>query len=485
MSALGHLYRDSLSLLTDLYQLTMACAAWKSGLARKEAVFHLSFRRPPFKSGYTVAAGLQTAVELIEGIRFREDDLAYLATLEGADGTPLFERGFLEHLRDLELKVDLDAVPEGTVVFPHEPLLRIQGPIIPCMLLESPLLTVVNFQTLVATKAARICEVAAGRPVLEFGLRRAQGLDGSIHSARAADIGGVAATSNALAGKLFGIPVRGTHAHSWVMLFDDEPAAFRAYADALPHPTLLLVDTYDTLEGVRHAIEIGLSLKARGHRLLGIRLDSGDLAQLAQAARRMLDEAGLTDAAIVATNDLDEHTIASLLQQGAPIAIFGVGTRLATAHDDPALGGVYKLAAIRDPGGPWVERIKLSEQSAKISVPGRLQIRRFEDASGMHADLIYALDAPGEGRELVDPNDPLRTRKVEGPWRDLLQPVLVGGRRVAPVESLETIRERAQAALRQLKPAAKRLLNPDLYPVGLERSLHERRAAAVRRARER
>src|SRR3954470_12558149 len=369
-------YGQSLTLLTDLYQLTMAAAAWKSAVDKREGMFHLFFRRPPFQGGFTVAAGLATALDYLRAWRFAEDDLAYLASVRTAAGELMFEPAFIEHLRTLEPRLDIDAVPEGTVVFPQEPLLRVSGPVVPCMLLETPLLTLINFQTLIATKAARVCEAARGDPVLEFGLRRAQGVDGALAAARAAYLGGCAATSNVLAGKLLGIPVRGTHAHSWVMLFDSEREAFDAYAKAMPHNVVLLVDTYDTLQGVRSAIETGKWLRAHGRELAGIRLDSGDLAWLSIEARKLLDAAGFTGTVIYASNELDEEVIVSLKQQGARIGAWGVGTRLVTGADDAALGGVYKLSAVRRSGGPWKPRIKLSEQSAKISVPGILQIRR-------------------------------------------------------------------------------------------------------------
>ncbi len=375
----SEVYRTSLALLTDFYQLTMAYAAWKGGIAGKEAVFHLSFRRNPFQGGYAVAAGLEHAVDYVLHHRFAADDLAYLATQKGTDGKPLFEAGFLDWLSGLRLDVDVDAMPEGTPVFPHEPILRVRGPVVPCMLLETPLLNMVNFQTLIATKAARVVEAARGEPVVEFGLRRAQGIDGALAASRAAFVGGCAATSNVLAGKLLGIPAKGTHAHSWVMLFDDELEAFFAYARALPANCILLVDTYDSLAGVRHAIEVGKWLAERDHRLVGIRLDSGDLAWLSVQARRLLDEAGLHDTAVMASNELDESIVQALKDQEAAIAVWGVGTRLVTGWDEPALGGVYKLSAVRDgPGSPWSYRVKLSEQAAKITIPGVLQVRRFE-----------------------------------------------------------------------------------------------------------
>jgi nicotinate phosphoribosyltransferase len=487
MQVLDRLYRDPLSLLTDLYQLTMAFGYWQSGLAGREAVFHLFFRRPPFGSGYTVAAGLHPAVEYLRGFRFAPDDLEYLAGLRGADGAPLFPPAFLDHLGALRLTIDLDAVAEGTPVFPHEPLLRVRGPLLQCQLLETPLLNILNFQTLIATKAARVCDAAAGQPVLEFGARRAQGIDGAVSAARAAYVGGCAATSNLLAGKLYGIPVRGTHAHSWVMCWGDEREAFARYADALPGNCVFLVDTYDTLAGVRHAIEVGRALRARGHDLLGVRLDSGDLAHLSLEARRLLDEAGFAGASIVASNELDEHVITSLKQQGAAITVWGVGTRLATAFDQPALGGVYKLAAIRDRGGSWRHTIKLSEQPIKINNPGVQQVRRYLAGGAPVGDVIYDEElGPGSGDGMVDLEDPTRRRELEAydGYRDLLEPILRGGEQVWHAPALDQVRERAALELGALSPRTRRLLNPQQYPVGLEDRLHRLKLRLVAEARD-
>ena len=317
----SELYRPSLALLTDFYELTMAAAAWKGGLAAREGCFTLSFRNHPYQGGFTVAAGLASAIDLVEHLRFEPDDLAFLAVQRGADDEPLFEPGFLEALARLEVGVDVDAVEEGTVVFPHEPVVRVSGPVIPALLLESALLAVVNFQTLVATKAARLTLAAQGEPILEFGLRRAQGIDGALSASRAAYLGGCAATSNTLAGRIYGIPVKGTHAHAWVMLHDDEREAFLSYARAMPGNCVFLVDTYATLDGVRHAIEAGRWLRTIGKELVGVRLDSGDLAWLSIEARRLLDEAGFPAAVVMASNELDERIIESLKEQGARIAV--------------------------------------------------------------------------------------------------------------------------------------------------------------------
>ncbi len=481
------------ALLTDLYQLTMALGYWRAGRAAREAAFHLYFRSPPF-GGYTVACGLDPAADYLDQFRFESDELAYLATLEDADARPLFPGDFLDHLAGLRLALDVDMAAEGAVVFANEPLVRVRGPILQAQLAETALLTHVGFSTLVATKAARVARAAGGDEVLEFGLRRAQGPDGGLAASRAAHVGGCAATSNVLAGMRWGIPVRGTHAHSWVMSFDSEPEAFAAYADALPGNCVFLVDTYDTLEGVRHAVEAGRALRARGHRLLGVRLDSGDLAYLSRAARRILDDGGFPDARVLASNDLDEHLIESLKLQGAAIGVWGVGTRLVTAHDHPALGCVYKLTAMRDApeeGGAWRPRVKVSEQAAKTTTPGVLQVRRYRDAAGRLAgDMLWDELAPmalgpDGAATMVDPLDPTRRKRFAAgaPHEALLQPVFRGGRRVRAAVPLAEARARARADLDALPEGTARLANPHVYPVGLERGLYERRTALVLAAR--
>jgi nicotinate phosphoribosyltransferase len=485
--------RPSLALLTDLYQLTMACAYWKSGTADKEAVFHLSFRKPPFAGGFTIAAGLAAAIEYLRDFHFTEADLAFLATIPGRDRQPLFDPPFLSFLRDLRLTCDVDAVPEGTVVFPHEPLLRVQGPILQAQLLETPLLNFLNFQSLIATKAARICLAARGDPVIEFGLRRAQGVDGALTASRAAFIGGCAGTSSVLAAKIHGLPVSGTHAHSWVMSFDTELEAFAAYAQALPGNCVFLVDTYDSLDGVRHAIEIGRQLRQRGHELAGIRLDSGDLAFLSIQARKLLDDAGFPKAAIIASNDLDEHIIESLKLQGAPINVWGVGTRLVTAYDDPALGGVYKLSAIRRPDGAhpesfraWEHKVKLSERALKTTTPGLQQVRRFRSDTEFIGDAIYDASRPvPPDFTIVDPLDPTRRKHFapHTPAEDLLVPIFRQGALVYQSPAINQIRERAQQQLAMLAPGIKRAVNPHQYPAGLELSLHDLKTKLVLQAR--
>ncbi|MBI5774172.1 MAG: nicotinate phosphoribosyltransferase [Verrucomicrobia bacterium] len=486
MNALRKLYRDSLCLATDLYQLTMAYAYWKSGTGRKEAAFNLFFRTAPFRGGYAIACGLGSVLDYLRDWRFHADDLDFLATLQGNDGKALFEKEFLQYLRKLRFTCDMDAMPEGTVVFPNEPLLRVTGPIIEAQILETPLLNLMNYQTLVATKSARVCHAARGEPVLEFGLRRAQGMDGALSASWAAYVGGCAATSNVLAGKLLGIPVRGTHAHSWVMSFDDELESFEAYARAMPNNCVFLVDTFDTLEGVRKAVKVGRWLRQHGHKMAGIRLDSGDLAFLSIEARKILDAGGFKDAVIVASNDLDEQIIESLKDQGATIAMWGVGTKLVTAYDQPALGGVYKLAAIRNPGHKWQYKIKLSEQPIKVSTPGIQQVRRFFNESGFVADMIYDIERGAKKpATIVDPSDLTKRRRMDAKMKftDLLVPVFRKGKQVYQPPAPERTRQHVQEQLNRFHPGIKRFVNPHRYPVGLEKGLHDLKMKLILKAR--
>lgn len=459
-------------LLTDLYQLTMAYGYWKLGMHEREAVFHQIFRRNPFRGNYVVACGLGSVIEFLQELRFQEDDLAYLGQLQARDGTLLFTAEFLDYLRHLRFNCDIDAIPEGTVVFPHQPLIRIKGPLLQGQLLESTLLNIVNFQSLIATKASRVCLAAQGDEVLEFGLRRAQGPDGALSASRAAYIGGCAATSNLLAGKLFGIPVRGTHAHSWVTAFPDEMSAFSAYASVMPNNCVLLVDTYDSLQGVKNAIEIGKQMRSEGKELGGIRLDSGDMTTLSIKARALLDEAGFPKTRIVASNSLDEYVIKKMKHDGAKITTWGVGTNLVTSYDQPALDGVYKLSALRDENNRWQYKLKLSEQAVKISNPGIYQVRRFfiDDQSAM--DVMYDVEigipeAP-ENISLEAPHTAVKVPEYDG-FVDLLEPIFRKGKCVYAQPSLAETR---QLAMQQVKDFVK-AHHDEVYPVGLEKSLHD------------
>lgn len=470
---------QNLSLLTDLYQLTMSYGYWRSGLAEHETVFHLFFRKHPFQGGYTIAAGLEPVIDFIENFSIGEEEVEYMASLKGNDGQPLFSREFLRYLMGMKNELTIHAVPEGTVVFPHQPLLRIQGPIILCQLLETPLLNMINFQTLIATKASRICRAAQGEPVLEFGLRRAQGIDGGLAASRAAYIGGCAATSNVLAGKMYDIPVRGTHAHSWVMSFPSESEAFEQYARAMPNNCVFLVDTYDTIEGVRQAIEEAKKLRQTGHEMVGIRLDSGDLADLSIRSRALLDEAGFEGASIVASNDLDEYRIQTLKDKGATINVWGVGTRLVTAYDQPALGGVYKLAAIRPPGGEWELKVKLSEQPIKVSNPGILQVRRFTHKGKFAGDMTWHKEWEPRGGQLTTfAGEGINLTHDE--YGDLLIPVIVDGKNVYSPPDIDQIRSRCLAQLAMLDESYLRHDAPVAYPNGLEPRLADFKQELIR-----
>ncbi|HET6352594.1 MAG TPA: nicotinate phosphoribosyltransferase [Coriobacteriia bacterium] len=484
---MSHIAAEGSAMLTDLYQLTMAQAYYASGTDTTEGCFHLSFRENPFGGGFTIACGLEQAAEWLEAWHVSADDIAYLRARLASDGTRLFTDDFLALLAELRFTCDVAAIPEGTVVFPREPLMRITGPLPMCQLVETALLTIVNFQTLVATKAARVRLAAGTDPVMEFGLRRAQGPDGGLSASRAAYAGGCDSTSNVLAGQRLGIPVAGTHAHSWVMAFDSEAEAFEAYADALPNNVTLLVDTYETLEGVRRAVEVGQRLRERGGKLLGVRIDSGDLAWLSIKAREILDAAGFADTKIVASNELDEHLIASLKDQGAKIDLWGVGTKLVTGWDQPALGGVYKLSAVRRPGGEWIPRVKVSEQVAKMTVPGRQGVRRYRRTDGSLAgDMIYDIDhAPVHTATMIDPAEPLRRKLFTDnhTTEELLVPIFEAGRRVWLPPTLAEVRERTLSSLAGIDPSLTRTLNPHVYPVGLEHGLYDLRTALVMRSK--
>ncbi|MBU2511613.1 nicotinate phosphoribosyltransferase [bacterium] len=480
------IHNISNALLTDFYQLTMAYGFWKSGMKDKEGVFHLFFRRAPFNGNFCISCGLENVISYINSLKFHPEDLAYLGSIQGSDDSPLFEKGFLDYLGDLKFSCDLYAVPEGTIVFPLEPVIRIQGPIIQCQLLETPLLNLLNFPSLIATKAARICRAAQGDPVLEFGLRRAQGIDGAITASRSAYIGGCEATSNVLAGKHYGIPVRGTIAHSWVMAFDEEIDAFQTYADMMPNNCVLLVDTYSTLDGVKKAIDVGKKLEEKGFHLAGIRLDSGDLAYLSIEARGLLNEAGFKNTKIVASNDLDESIIQSLKIQKAEIDIWGVGTKLVTAYDQPALDGVYKLSAIRSPGKEWEYKIKISEQSVKVTTPGIHQVRRYFRDNLCIGDVIYDVNTDlSDGCVMIDPFDITRQKRINADvsHNDLLVPIYNKGKQVYDLPGISEIKARVQKEIASFHPTITRLVNPHKYPVGNEKSLNKLKTDLTFKAR--
>lgn len=463
---------------TDLYQLTMAYGYWQSGLYRRKACFHLFYRKPPFDGSYVITAGLEAAIDFIRQFRFSVEDIQYLAGLKGSAGRPLFDESFLNHLQRMKFSCSIEALPEGTIAYPFTPLLRLEGPIIQAQLLETGLLNLINFPSLIATKSARIVQAAQGDPVLEFGYRRAQGPDGALSASRAAYIGGCHATSNVLAGRAFDIPVRGTHAHSWVMCFGEEKEAFLTYARSQPDNCIFLVDTYDTYSGIQNAIEAGRWLREQGHEMNGIRLDSGDLGELSQAARQMLDQAGFPDAKIVASNDLDEYRIKELKERGAKVQVWGVGTRLATAYEQPALGGVYKLSALTDERGNWMPRIKLSEEKIKISTPGRLSVNRYFHPNGQPAgDLVYDIDLKADSRQMIPYNHDKVVNFGGMIEKPLMQTIFHEGKLVYDLPSAADIRERSLQEQEQERRTTD-------YPYGLELRLHQKREQMIREAGE-
>jgi len=475
------------ALTTDLYEVTMACGYWKAGVSDHEGAFHVLFRENPFGGEFTVACGLGSVIDLVRDFRFTEDEIVYLAAQCGNDGQPLFDAAFLKYLHNFRVTCDIDAVPEGTLVFPNEPLVRVRGPIVESQLLETALLNILNFQSLIATKAARVCLAAKNDEVIEFGLRRAQGVDGGLSAARAAYIGGCAGTSNLQAGERFGIPVSGTQAHSWIMFFENEREAFEKYAKALPNNCVFLVDTYNSLEGVRRAIDVAKQLRRDRHEMVGVRLDSGDRVALSIEARRMLDEAGFPNAKIVCSGDLDEFAIADMKQRGARIDIWGVGTKLATGQPDAALGGVYKLGAVRSPVEEWRYRIKLSDEPARISCPGLLQVRRFHQPNGRFiADAICEIDhAICEPCVIVDLRGEKQTEiPAATAYSELLVPIFRHGELVYQVPKIQESREHARTQVSCAPPEVLKLNNPRRYDVGIESSLHRLRSKLIARAQE-
>ena len=463
----------NLTMMTDLYELTMMNGYLRYGKDKNRACFDLFYRRRGDVTAYAVAAGLEQVIEYVQNLRFTQEDIEYLRSLA------IFDDAFLSYLSDFHFTGEILAVPEGTIVFPDEPILRVIAPIMEAQLLETALLNIINHQTLIATKAARVVQSARGDKVLEFGLRRAQGPDAGIYGARASIIGGCQATSNVLTGQLFGVPVGGTHAHSWVMSFEDELTAFRAYADVFPDNCLLLVDTYDTLgSGVPNAITVFKELRARGKEPVGIRLDSGDLAFLSRQARVMLDDSGFPNAKIFASGDLDEEVIWDLKAQGAAIDVWGVGTRMITSMDNPALGGVYKLSA-EEVDGKFVPRIKISENPAKITNPGVKQLYRFYDRrSGKALADLLALDeedfSSGEPLEIFDPeNTWKRMTLCDYRMRQLLVPVFENGELVYDSPALSEIAAYAKQEMETFWDEYKRLNRPHRYKVDLSQKLYD------------
>lgn len=470
------------ALMTDLYEITMLAGYFREGMHETDAVFDLFFRTAPFKGNYAVFAGLQPALKYLEELRFTDGDIAYLESLG------IFESTFLDFLADFRFRGKVVAPREGTLVFPNEPLLSVEGTLAEAQFVETALLNLVNFQTLAATKASRIQGAAGDGVVLEFGLRRAQGPDGGLGEARAAYIGGVRSTSNVEAGQVFGIPVKGTHAHSWIMAFPDELTAFRAYAECFPDSCILLVDTYDTLKsGIPNAITVARELREKGHEILGVRLDSGDLAYLSKETRRMFDEAGFPDAKIVASNELDEHVIQSIRSDGGCIDIYGVGTKLATCGGDGggALGGVYKL--VRFAGKP---KMKVTSDIAKSTLPDIKRVRRVVDSESgeLLMDVMCLEDeelAPGQ--MVYDPTNPSRRKRLPEniEFEDVRETVMEEGKTLRGEESLDTMADRSASQLERMPGGSLRLTNPHIYKVSMSEGLHRLRTRLMEQYEER
>lgn len=467
------------ALTTDLYQLTMLAGYLEKGMNETHSVFDLFFRHNPFRGGYAVFAGLEPALDYLENLHFSDDELAYLKSLG------LFRDRFLDFLAGFRFSGKVTAPPEGTVVFANEPLITVEGKLAEAQLVETALLNITNFQTLVATRASRLNHAAAGGVVIEFGLRRAQGPDGGLSVARAACVGGVGSTSNVLAGKTFGIPVKGTHAHSWVMAFPDELSAFRAYAQVFPDNCVLLVDTYDTLKsGIPNALTVARELREQGHELLGVRLDSGDLTYLSRESRRILDAAGFPNVKIMASNELDEYIIDSMMSEGGRVDMYGVGTRLASCSGEGggALGGVYKLVRIAD-----CPRLKVTSDIAKATLPDRKRLlRAVTPDGGFIQDIITLTDedvAPGD--TVFDPANPLLQRSLPSDIRleDVRSVVMEDGRRTAPVSpTLDEMAARCADQMKRIPPGCLRFINPHRYDVSISRDLKDLRVRLMKEA---
>ncbi|MDD6202625.1 MAG: nicotinate phosphoribosyltransferase [Lachnospiraceae bacterium] len=470
--------RQNLTLMTDLYELTMMQGYFKHKDRNETVIFDAFFRNNPMNSGYSISAGLEQVISYINNLHFAEEDISYLRSLG------IFDEDFLEYLRTFHFSGDIYAIPEGSLMFPREPMIKVIAPIMEAQLVETAILNIINHQSLIATKASRVCYAARGDGIMEFGLRRAQGPDAGTYGARAAMIGGCIGTSNVLTGQLFDVPVKGTHAHSWIMSFPDEYTAFKTYADMYPNACILLVDTYDTLKsGVPNAIRVFTEMRKAGIPLTfyGIRLDSGDLAYLSKKARKMLDDAGFPDAVISASNDLDEYLIDSLKTQGAAITSWGVGTHLITSKDWPSFGGVYKLAAVMGKDGTFIPKIKLSENTEKVTNPGNKTIYRvYEKESGkIKADLICLVD------EKFDENEPLLLFDPAEPWkktlmqpgtytlREMMVPVFKNGKCVYTSPKVMDIREYCQQELSTLWDETRRLVNPHQIYVDLSQKLYD------------
>ena len=476
--------RQNLTLLTDLYELTMMQGYFKNKEENRTVIFDAFYRTNPFGGGYAIMCGVEQLVRYVKDLHFSRQDIEYLRSLE------IFDADFLDYLADFKFTGDIYAIPEGTLMFPREPMVKVIAPIAQAQLMETAILNIINHQSLIAAKAARICYAAKGDGVMEFGLRRAQGPDAGTYGARAAVIAGCVGTSNVLCGELFDVPVKGTHAHSWIMSFPDELTAFKTYADLYPNACILLADTYDTLKsGVPHAIKTFQYMRDKGtlNKGYGIRLDSGDLAYISKKARKMLDDAGFPDAIISASNDLDEHLIDSLKSQGAMITSWGVGTNLITAKDNPSFGGVYKLAAIQDDNGNFIPKIKLSENTEKVTNPGNKKIYRVynEPEHKIQADIICLEEetfSENEKLTIFDPVEPWKKTKLhpgEFSLRELMVPLFKNGKCVYQSPKTMEIRDYCLKEQDTLWEESRRLVNPHQVYVDLSQKLYDNKLALL------
>jgi nicotinate phosphoribosyltransferase len=465
------MFRDY-ALLTDFYQLTMCNGYLLKGLANKKAIFDLFFRKAPFNGVYAIAYGLSKAIKDISEMTFSKEDLEFLR------GQKTFSDKFIEYLANWKCKLTIRAIDDGRVIFPHEPIMEVEGPLIQCQLIETYLLNCFNFPTLCATKANRMWLTSGKQPILEFGLRRAQGPNGGITASEAAMVGGCAGTSNVLAGKLFDISISGTQAHSWVMAFPSELESFNAYAEIYPDNCILLIDTYDILEGCTNAIEIGKKLESQGKKLRGVRIDSGDLAYFSKQVRKELNKNGLEYVKIVASNDIDEYIIAEIKRNNGAVDLWGIGTKLATCYDDPALGGVYKLVEID--GEP---KLKISSNVEKTTIPCKKQVFRIYNEENVMMGDIMELSGKSRLEEdyVYDPLNPMRFYRVKSPYRveELLNLKMKSGKIVAKMSDWREARKVMEKDINFLSEASTRLLNPQNYKVSISKSIHELRSRLI------
>lgn len=470
---------DSIALHTDAYQLTMMQTYWQKGIANRHVVFEAFFRKMPFGNGYAVFAGLSHIIRYLNALHFSDSDIEYLKS------TQQFDPEFIEYLRSFRFKGTLRSAVEGDLVYSHEPIIQVEGTLLECQLVETALLNIINYQIMIATKASRIKSIVGDQPVMEFGSRRAQEFDAAIWGTRAAYIGGFDATSNLRAGKLFGIPVSGTHAHALVQAHRNDYDAFKAYAQT-HHDCVFLVDTFDTLKsGVPNAIKVADEF-GDAINFQGVRIDSGDMAYLSKKVRQMLDEAGYPNAKIFASNNLDERTIMDLQRQGAKIDVWGIGTKLITSYDQPTLGAVYKMVSLEDDHGQMVDTIKLSNNAAKMSTPGKHQVWRITDRGSEKSEGDYVTLADEDPRQLdslymFDPNYPFLNKTVEDfIARPLLKDIFVDGQQVYQEPSMNEIRQARQRHLDRLWEEYKRNLNPEVYPVDLSQKCYDNKMKIIK-----